>query len=231
MEENETKATGIITALCSIMEQVAAIGKTDRNTSQNFNFRSIDAVYNELHALFASAGVMCIPKYISHETEQYSVPGYNGAPAKTRIHRIVVIDYVFVCKEDGTRETIRAIGEGADYGDKSLSKSLAIADKYALLQAFKIPTEDTKDPDAESFDAAAATGNNNGRARRSFEELPGCAKAADQNALVDACAAANVQVSEVLVHYGYHGLENIPGHMVEKLMAYLMDEAKKLNRK
>ena len=44
------------------------------------------------------------------------------------------------------------VGEGMDSGDKAANKAMAIAHKYALLQTFCIPTEEQKDPDAETHD-------------------------------------------------------------------------------
>ena len=37
-----------------------------------------------------------------------------------------------------------------DSGDKATNKAMAIAMKYALFQVFCIPTEEMKDPDAET---------------------------------------------------------------------------------
>ena len=42
-----------------------------------------------------------------------------------------------------------------DSGDKASNKAMAIAHKYALLQLLTIPTEDEKDPDAESYEVKA----------------------------------------------------------------------------
>ena len=42
-----------------------------------------------------------------------------------------------------------------DSGDKASNKAMAIAHKYALLQLLAIPTEDAKDPDAETHHVVA----------------------------------------------------------------------------
>ena len=42
------------------------------------------------------------------------------------------------------------VGEGMDSGDKATNKAMAIALKYACFQVFCIPTEEMKDPDAET---------------------------------------------------------------------------------
>jgi hypothetical protein len=59
--------------------------------------------------------------------------------------------YTFYAK-DGSSISAVVIGEGMDSGDKASNKAMAVALKYALLQVFCIPTEDTKDPDADSHD-------------------------------------------------------------------------------
>jgi hypothetical protein len=41
-----------------------------------------------------------------------------------------------------------------DSGDKSSNKAMSVAHKYALLQAFCIPTKDIDDPDAETHEVA-----------------------------------------------------------------------------
>src|SRR5690606_6278200 len=50
---------------------------------------------------------------------------------------------------DGSSVSTEVEGEGMDSGDKSSNKAMAVAHKYAILQAFCIPTEDMPDPDAE----------------------------------------------------------------------------------
>jgi len=42
-----------------------------------------------------------------------------------------------------------------DSGDKASNKAFAIAHKYALLQAYMIPTADMVDPDAETHEVQA----------------------------------------------------------------------------
>jgi len=41
-----------------------------------------------------------------------------------------------------------------DSGDKAANKAMAVAHKYALLQAFCIPTEDVKDPETNHHEVA-----------------------------------------------------------------------------
>ena len=128
------------------MKDITAIGKDSRNQAQNFNFRGIDAVYNELHSLLARHGVVCLPEAGTPVTEERT--NKNGT-----ILRFVQLPmrYNFIA-EDGSTITCSVIGEGMDSGDKATNKAMAIAHKYALLQTFLIPTEEQKDPDYETHE-------------------------------------------------------------------------------
>lgn len=55
---------------------------------------------------------------------------------------------------DGSHVETEVEGEGMDSGDKSSNKAMAVAHKYALLQAFCIPTMAMDDPDGESHEVA-----------------------------------------------------------------------------
>lgn len=46
-------------------------------------------------------------------------------------------------------ETVN-VGEAMDSGDKGMNKAMSIALKYSLLQMFLIPTDEPKDPDANT---------------------------------------------------------------------------------
>jgi hypothetical protein len=131
--------------MIAVMAEVGAIGKDSRNQQQGFNFRGIDTVYNELHDIMAQQGIYTIPEVLEERSEERQTK--NGG---TLIYRILKIKYTFFA-EDGTNVVCVVIGEGMDSGDKAASKAMSIAHKYALLQAFCIPTKEQKDPDAESY--------------------------------------------------------------------------------
>ena len=134
--------------LIAINKEVGAIGKERRNEKQNFKFRGIDDVMNELHHLFAKHEVLILPNAQSFEsTERKTKEG--GALFAVR----ATIKYIFVAS-DGSELSCVLIGEAMDSGDKGMNKALSIALKYALLQMFLIPTEDMKDPDAETHEVA-----------------------------------------------------------------------------
>lgn len=130
--------------MLAIMSDISAIGKNEKNRVQGFNFRGIDAVYNELHNLMAKHGVFSTPEVMADSyTERQSKNGGN------LIFRILTIKYTFYA-EDGSNVQCTVIGEGMDSADKAASKAMSIAHKYALTQVFCIPTKEQKDPDYES---------------------------------------------------------------------------------
>jgi hypothetical protein len=52
---------------------------------------------------------------------------------------------------DGSSVSATVIGEAMDSGDKATNKSMSIAFKYACFQVFCIPTEEMRDPDADTY--------------------------------------------------------------------------------
>ena len=133
----------IHTKMVEVMRAVGAIGKTEKNTGQGFMFRGIDNVYNSLHKHMAEAGI-----YTTSEMLEKSREERTTAKGTVLAYTVLKIRYTFHA-EDGSTVTTEVIGEGMDSGDKSSNKGMAIAHKYALLQAFMVPTEDIKDPDVE----------------------------------------------------------------------------------
>ena len=64
----------------------------------------------------------------------------------------LTVTYRFLHADGSYVDVGPVVGEGMDSADKSTSKALAIAHKYALFQTFTIPTLFT-DPDAESHES------------------------------------------------------------------------------
>lgn len=134
----------IYAAISAIMDEIPAIGKTQKNTQQGFMYRGIDVVMNVLQPLLAKHKVFVVPDVMSQTREERTTQ--KGA---NLIYSIVHVKYTFYA-EDGSSVTASVIGEGMDSGDKATNKALAIAFKYACFQVFCIPTEEMKDPDADT---------------------------------------------------------------------------------
>lgn len=128
----------IFTAMQGIMKELGAVSKDGTNQMQKWKYRSIDAVYNALHPLLAKHGVFCTPTVLDIKT----TPVEKG-------HRLILtVKYTFYATDGSSFEAIVA-GEGADSGDKSVSKGMTYAFKYLLMQTFCIALESEKDPDSE----------------------------------------------------------------------------------
>ncbi len=133
-------------AMVAIARDIDFIGKDRKNEKQNFKFRGIDDLYNYLHDIICKHGVYLKAKVLN--------VGYDERTSNsggTLLYTRVTMRYTFV-HEDGSRSSTEAVGEAMDSGDKSSSKAMAIAQKYALLQAFTIPTVEEKDPDQQSHE-------------------------------------------------------------------------------
>ncbi len=144
MSEEKTAPPAIYAALASIMEETKAIGKTEKNQQQNFMFRGIDNVMNELHGLFAKHKVFILPEVMNYEisekmTQRGSLMYYTRA--KICFHFMTT---------DGSEVTVTNVGEAMDSGDKGMNKAMSVALKYALMQMLLIPTQEEKDPDGST---------------------------------------------------------------------------------
>lgn len=134
----------IYQSIAKILEEVPAIGKNKTSDTQHFKYRGIDDVMNAFQPIFAKNKVFIVPQVLEQKREErLSSKGSN------LIYSICKIKYTFYA-EDGSNVEAVVVGEGMDSGDKATNKAMAIAMKYALFQVFCIPTEEMKDPDAET---------------------------------------------------------------------------------
>lgn len=140
-------------AMSAIMAEIDFIGKEQKNTQQGFRYRGIDDIYNSLHRLFAKHGVFVTPEVLEKvRQERETIKTWNGEQKKTILaFTCLRMKYTFYA-QDGSSISCTVEGEGMDAGDKSSNKAMAVAHKYALLQVFMIPTDEVKDPDAESHE-------------------------------------------------------------------------------
>lgn len=139
-----TSTSKIYKAISAIMNEVDFIAKDRKNPQQGYAFRGIDDVYAALQKIMAKHGVFCVPNVIDDRTEERQTK--NGS---SLIYRILKIEYTFFC-DDGSSFKAVVIGEGMDSGDKASNKAMSVAQKYALLQVFCIPTSEAKDPENDT---------------------------------------------------------------------------------
>ena len=147
-------APAIFGAIHGVMEDIGVIGKDSQNEKHKFWYRGIDAVMNALQPALIKHNIFIVPDVLEQKREErISSSGGN------LIYSIIKMQYSFIAA-DGSRVCATVIGEGMDSGDKASNKAMSVAFKYACFQVFCIPTEEMKDPDADtpepSRDAGAA---------------------------------------------------------------------------
>lgn len=134
----------IYAAISAVMSEVGVVGKDKKNQQQGFKYRGIDDVMNALSPALAKNHIFVVPEVLEQTREDRQTK--NGG---SLTYSILKIKYTFYA-EDGSSVSAIVIGEGMDSGDKASNKSMSIAFKYACFQVFCIPTEEMKDPDAET---------------------------------------------------------------------------------
>lgn len=131
----------IYSTIAAIIRDLGAVEKSRVNQQQGFKFRGIDDCYNALHSLFGKHGLFTTTQVLN--SERFSLQTAKGGNLN---YTILKVEFKFFAL-DGSSVTSVMIGEASDTGDKSTNKAMSVAQKYAFLQIFAIPTEEDKDPD------------------------------------------------------------------------------------
>lgn len=148
----EQKSEAIHGLMVKIMSEVGPISKDRKNQSQGYSFRGVDDVYEALQAIMAKHGVYTTSEILDDRSEErQSQKGAN------LIYRILKLRYWFHAP-DGSKVPTDVIGEGMDSGDKASNKAMSVGHKYACLQAFMIPTKESKDPEDEHHEVKPKEG-------------------------------------------------------------------------
>lgn len=129
----------VLTSLHAIMGEIGSIGKTNTNSFQKYNFRSVGQAMSALQPLLMKHRLILQPCY-QDEKLQEQEKGYTA---------VATLNLTFHHVDDGSSFLVRVPGQGADAGDKALYKALAGAFKYAVFQTFCIP-EDGVDAEHDS---------------------------------------------------------------------------------
>lgn len=140
----EEKKKNIYETITAVMAEIGAVGKDSQNKQQNFMYRGIDAVMNAINPALIKHKLFVVPEILDQRREER-----HTAKGGNLIYSICTVKYTFYA-EDGSSVSAAVIGEGMDSGDKATNKAMSIAFKYACFQVFCIPTEEMKDPDAET---------------------------------------------------------------------------------
>lgn len=136
-------------AVLAVMNEVQAVGKTGRNTSQGFNFRGIDAVMNAVGPAFRKHGAFVVPSVVSNVSD--ILPTKSGG--SLNVIRLNVEFAIYGQEGDPIIGAVYA--EAMDSGDKAGAKAMSVALRTFLLQVLCLPT-DEPDPDSQSYELGAA---------------------------------------------------------------------------
>lgn len=136
----------IYAAMSAVMEDVGSVAKTDRNTSQGFQFRGVDAVVNACSPALRKHGVVVLPNVLENTYGTVTTGKNNTAMG----HAQVKVEYRFYGPA-GDHISAVVMGEAFDSGDKATAKAMSVAFRTALLQSLSLPT-DEPDPDALSYE-------------------------------------------------------------------------------
>ncbi len=134
----------IFESINAIMAECPAIAKAQKNSQQGFMYRGVDVVMNVFQPLLAKYKVFVVPEVLDTMREDRQTKSGGNL-----IYTILKVKYTFYA-EDGSHIEATVQGEGMDSADKSGNKAMSVAFKYAMFQVFCIPTEEMKEPDADS---------------------------------------------------------------------------------
>lgn len=216
----------IFESISAVMGEIGAIGKNSRNQQQGFMFRGIDAVMNAINPALTKYKVFIVPEILEQTREERTT-----AKGGLLIYSICKVKYTFYA-EDGSSVTAVVIGEGMDSGDKATNKAMSIAFKYACFQVFCIPTEEMRDPDADSPDPAPR-----GRSAKLKEDQnptenkPVMIDQKSVELLKGMFDQKGIDEKFVCSLYKISGLENVTQTMYSNIMSHLDDIKKKQEEK
>jgi hypothetical protein len=127
--------------MASIIKRIGPVGKDGHNVKQNYDYRSIYAIYAELHPLFGEFGVFMTFNILKVEcSERNTASGGSISCVKADI------EYSFIAS-DGSHINMKTVGFGESMTDKALTVALSNAQKSVLSQTFLVPVGDDADQD------------------------------------------------------------------------------------
>lgn len=133
----------IYVAMHNVMCKVRAIGKERNNQKQNFKYRGVDDVMNELHPLFSDEKIVLSWEVLD---KQHMIRQISDKPMA---FTSLTVKYRFTSAIDGSFMETTTVGAAGDSYDKDTSKAQAMALKYLLYHTFLIETGDD-DPDGDT---------------------------------------------------------------------------------
>ena len=138
----------VFQAVSDVMNDVREVRKTGRNSSQNFNFRGIDAVMNAVRPKLREHGVIVTPIH----ADLTGVEVDTGRKKAKDTSGIVTYRWF---GPDGSYFDSQVYAEGRDYADKGGAKTMSVALRTCILQTLCLPTDDP-DPDEDYIESSPA---------------------------------------------------------------------------
>jgi hypothetical protein len=144
-------------AINAVQADLSSVGitKDRRNQAQGYSFRGIDDCYNAIAPLLAKHGLCILPRVLGRDVREVT-----NAKGTLLFYTSVTVEYDFVSTEDGSKHTISMFGEAMDSGDKATNKAMSAAYKYAVMQAFSIPTEGDNDTENQTHEVVQGLTSN-----------------------------------------------------------------------
>lgn len=146
-EQNQDQKVGVLAAISAVQADLAksGVGKDQRNTMQNYQFRGIDDIYNALGPLLPKHGLVILPRMIDRSVTTH--PTKSGG---TMFHVTLKAEFRFKAISDGSEEIVEVYGESMDTSDKATNKAMSACFKYAMIQTFCIPVQGEPDADSDN---------------------------------------------------------------------------------
>jgi hypothetical protein len=154
--------------------------------------------------ILADNGIFITPEVLEKTREERT--SRNGTVLAFTMLRM---KYTFWA-DDGSSVCCIVEGEGMDSGDKSSNKAMSVAQKYALLQVFCIPTAEPKDPDADSHTVTSRQGHKpETDTRINYKRIAALLHDAQTEIDINAILVAEATAIASLPKAGRDGLEQI----------------------
>lgn len=167
---SDTNNGPLVAAVNAVMADVGYVRATGFNQQQRYTYTSDEDLLKALQPAMASHGLALIPVALSEVQRDIAYETKAGS-AMWRVSAVVTYN---LCHTSGAAMGVSVYAEGADTADKCASKLMTSAYKYALRQAFAIPTGDDSERDVKTGQEAM-----NGTPNRGSPPPPPSAPAAN----------------------------------------------------
>tara|TARA_B100000214_G_scaffold364236_1_gene330604 strand:+ start:4843 stop:5685 length:843 start_codon:yes stop_codon:yes gene_type:complete len=137
----------VYAALNRTANAIGFMGKDQKNTYQNYDYRGIDGVYNIVGPALMKSGLVVLPTLLEHTVNTIQVTN------KPTLQHFALVKYTCISTKDSSKTEVIVKGEAFDHSDKGLNKAMSAAYKLFAFQAFCIPLNGPSgDTESESLE-------------------------------------------------------------------------------